>query len=180
MKPSLQHDRVERLSRPLVLLAALFISVPIGAQETDPTYTMTIIIDAAHGNKVAAGKYERAIEKITATKSARDPYSRHTNLCVAYTKTGELDKATKACEAALAISLAGNKPRSSYLGSAQSERLARTYRALALSNLGVLHAAKGSMDTARDKFRKALELESGLSAPKTNLARLAKGQTPRA
>jgi len=36
------------------------------------------------------------------------------------------------------------------------------------------------MDTARDKFRKALELESGLSAPKTNLARLAKGQAPRA
>jgi len=180
MKPSLQHDRIERLSRPLALLAALFISAPLAAQETDPAYTMTIIIDAAHGNKVAAGKYERAIEKITATKSARDPYSQHTNLCVAYTKTGELDKATEACEAALAISLDGDKPRSSYLGSAQSERLARTYRALALSNLGVLHAAKGSMDTARDKFRKALQLESGLSAPKTNLARLAKGQTPRA
>jgi len=40
--------------------------------------------------------------------------------------------------------------------------------------------AKGSPDIARNAFRKALELESGLSAPKTNLARLAKGETPRA
>lgn len=180
MKAAIEHDRIERLSRPLVLLAAFLVSMPLAAQETDPAYTMMVIIDAAHGGKVAAGKYERAIEKITATKSARDPYSRHTNLCVAYTKTGELDKATEACEAALAITLGSKKPRSGYLGSAQFERNERMYRALALSNLGVLHAAKGSPEIARNTFRKALELESGLSAPRINLARLAKGRTPRA
>ena len=180
MKPAMKYVHIERLSRPLALLAALIVSAPLAAQETDPAYTMTVIIDAAHGGKVAAGKYERAIEKITATKSARDPYSRHTNLCVAYTKTGELDKATEACEAALAITLGSKKPRSGHLGSAQFERNERMYRALALSNLGVLHAAKGSPEIARNTFRKALELESGLSAPRINLARLAKGQTPRA
>ncbi len=180
MKPAMKYDRIARLSRPLALLAALVVSAPLAAQETDPAYTMTIIIDAAHGGKVAAGKYERAIEKITARKSTRDAYSRQTNLCVAYTKTGELEKATEACEAALAITLGSKKSRSSYFGTAQSERIERMYRALALSNLGVLHAAKGSPEFARKSFRQALQLESGLSAPKINLARLAKGETPRA
>jgi tetratricopeptide (TPR) repeat protein len=132
---------------------------------------MTVIVDAAHGGKVAAGKYERAIEKITASKSKRDPYSKQTNLCVAYTKTGELDKATEACEAALALTLDSRSPRRSYLGAAQARKADRVYMALALSNLGVLHAAKGSPEIALRTFREALELDTGLSAPKVNLAR---------
>ncbi len=180
MKAAIKHDRIERLSRPLVLLAAFLVSMPLAAQEADPAYTMTVIIDAAHGSKVAAGKYERAIDKITARKSTQDQYSRQTNLCVAYTKTGELDKATEACEAALAITIRSKKPRSSYLGSAESDRIDRVYQALALSNLGVLHAAKGSPEFARKSFREALKLETGLSAPRINLARLAKDETPSA
>jgi tetratricopeptide (TPR) repeat protein len=180
MKPEKKSSHAVRLSRNLVLFAALFACAPLAAQEIDPAYTMTFIIDAAHGSKVATGKYERAIEKIMASKSVRDPYSQQTNLCVAYTKTGELDKATEACEAAVAITLDSNKRRSSFSGPAQSERLERFYRALALSNLGVLHAAKGSPDIARRSFREALELSSSLSAPKINLARLARGETPSA
>jgi Tfp pilus assembly protein PilF len=180
MKPAVKLDRVGKLSRSLAVLAALFAGAPLAAHETDTAYTMTVIVDAAHGGKVAAGKYERAIEKITASKSNRDQYSRQTNLCVAYTKTGELDKATSACEAALAISLHSNKTGSSYLGSTQSRRTDRVYRALALSNLGVLHAAKGSRDSARKSFREALQLETSLSAPRINLARLAKDETPSA
>ena len=180
MKPATKYDRIARLARPLAAAAALFAGAPLAAQAADPAYTMTVIIDAAHGSKVAAGKYERAIEKITARKGTRDAYSRHTNLCVAYTKMGELDKATEACEAALAVTLGGEKPRSGYFGSTQSERADRVYLALALSNLGVLHAAKGSPDFARRSFREALQLETGLSAPKINLARLAKDETPSA
>jgi len=180
MKPAMKYVHIERLSRPLALLAALIVSAPLAAQETDPAYTMTIIIDAAHGNKVAAGKYERAIEKITATKSARDPYSQHTNLCVAYTKTGELDKATEACEAALAITLDTQSPRRSYSGAMQAGKADRIHLALALSNLGVLHAAKGSPEIALRTFREALELDTGLSAPRVNLARLSRDDAPSA
>jgi hypothetical protein len=54
------------------------------------------------------------------------------------------------------------------------------YRAVALSNLGVLHAAKGSQDIARRTFLEALDLDSGLSAPKINLARVARGKSPSA
>jgi len=161
-------------------LATLLAVGPLAAHETDPAYTMTVIIDAAHGGKVAAGKYKRAIERITAHESSRDPYSRETNLCVAYTKTGELDKATEACEAALAIMRTGEKPRSNYLGTAYSERVDRMYLALALSNLGVLQVAKGSTDTALESFREAVALGTGLSAPQINLARLAMPNAPRA
>lgn len=168
------------LTRPLAMLAALIACAPVSAGEADPAYTMTVIVDTAHGTEVVAGDYERAIEKITASKRTRDAYSKQTNLCVAYTKMGELDKATEACEAALAIMQDGRKSRTSGRGVARSERMERVFLALALSNLGVVHAARGSEDTARRTFREAVELDTGLSAPKINLARLAKGEMPSA
>lgn len=180
MNPVTKLDPVRRLSRRLALAALLVAAGPLAAHETDPAYTMTVIIDSAYGGKVTAGKYERAIEKITARENSRDPFSRETNLCVAYTKTGELDKATEACEAALAIMLAGDMPRRSYRGTAHSGKSDRVYLALALSNLGVLQAAKGSTDSARKTFREAVELGTGLSAPRINLDRLARKVAPRA
>lgn len=172
--------RLLRLSPPLALAASLVAAGPLAAEEAKPAYTMTVIVDAAHGGKIAAGKYERAIEKITAGKSSRDAYSKQTNLCVAYTKTGALEKATAACEAALAIMLDGRKPRRNVLAAMPSEKHDRVYLALALSNLGVLHAAKGSTDIARRTFREAVELDTGLSAPRINLSRLAGEEAPSA
>lgn len=180
MNPTSKPHRFVRLSRLLALVASLATAGPLAADEADPAYTMTVIVDAAHGSKVAAGNYERAIAKITAAKGNRDAYSKQTNLCVAYTKTGALEKATAACESALAIMLGGEKTRSSSLGGASSQKLDRVYLALALSNLGVLHAAKGSTDIARRTFREAVELDTGLPAPRINLARVAKEETPSA
>lgn len=180
MNPTKKPGWLVRLSRPLALAAYLVAAGPLAAEEADPAYTMTVIVDAAHGSKVAAGKYERAIEKIIAGKSSRNAYSKQTNLCVAYTKTGALEKATAACEAALAIMLDGAKPRSNVLTATPSEKHDRVYLALALSNLGVLHAAKGNTDIARSTFREAVELDTGLSAPRINLARLAREETPSA
>ena len=175
MKAVDKFNRVTRLSRSLALVAWLGVAAPLAAEERDEAYTMTVIVDAAHGSKVAAGKYERAIESITTAKRSGDAYSKQTNLCVAYTKTGALDKATAACEAALAIMLDGRKARSANIAPVRAEKLERVYLALALSNLGVLQAAKGSTDMARARFLEAVELETDLSAPKINLARLAKG-----
>ena len=175
MKPVGKFNRFARLSRSLALATSLVAAVPLAAEERDEAYTMTVIVDAAHGGKVAAGKYERAIESITTAKRSGDAYSKQTNLCVAYTKTGALDKATAACEAALAIMLDGRNSRSTIITPARAEKLDRIYLALALSNLGVLQAAKGSPDRARARFLEAVELDTELSAPKINLARLAKG-----
>ena len=175
MKPVGKLNRFTRLSRSLALAASLVAAAPLAAEEREEAYTMTVIVDAAHGGKVAAGKYERTIESITTAKRSADAYSKQTNLCVAYTKTGALDKATAACEAALAVMLDGRKSRSADMTPARPGRLGRVYLALALSNLGVLQAAKGSTEVARERFLEAVELDTGLSAPKINLARLAKG-----
>ena len=175
MKAVEKFNRATRLSRPLVIVASLVAAAPLAAEETEEVYTMTVIVDAAYGSKIAAGKYERAIESITTAKRSRDAYSKQTNLCVAYTKTGALDKATAACEAALAEMLDGRKSRRNYFAPALASRQDRVYLAVALSNLGVLQAAKGKTDQARDKFLEAVELDTDLAAPKINLARLAKG-----
>ena len=175
MEPVEKINRCARLSRTLALAASLIVAAPLAAEERDEAYTMTVIVDAAYGSKVAAGKYERAIESITTAKRSRDAYSKQTNLCVAYTKTGALDKATAACEAALAEMLDGRKSRSNHFAPALAEKQDRVYLAVALSNLGVLQAAKGNTDQARDKFMEAVELNTDLAAPKINLARLAKG-----
>jgi tetratricopeptide (TPR) repeat protein len=178
MNPFERCNPAGRLARPIALAALLALGAPLAAHETEPVYTMTVIVDAAHGGKVAAGKYERAIKMITARTSARNAYSKQTNLCVAYTKTGALEKATEACEEALAIVLDGADTRDALASTTPSAKVDRRYLALALSNLGVLHAAKGSTDVARRNFREALALDSGLSAPEINLARLARDKTP--
>lgn len=178
MDPIRKSTRFSRMTCPLSLFASLIACAPLAAQETGPAYTMTVIVDSAHGAKVAAGKYEAAIDKITAGNSSRNRYSKQTNLCVAYTKLGELDQAAAACEAALAVVLDEPENGRSYPGPAQSDRSKRLYLALALSNLGVLQAAQGSPDLARKAFREALELDTGLSAPQINLARLGKDEVP--
>lgn len=175
MKPVEKFNRFARLFRSVALAASLVASAPLVAEERDEAYTMTVIVDAAHGSKVAAGKYESAIESITTAKRSGDAYSKQTNLCVAYTKTGALDKATAACEAALAIMLDDRKSRATDIPPARAGKLDRVYLALALSNLGVLQVAKGSTDVARARFLQAVELGTELPAPKINLARLAKG-----
>ena len=71
--------------------------------------------------------------------------------------------------------LDSRKSRSNYFAPALAQKQGRVYLAVALSNLGVLQAAKGNTDQARDKFLEAVELDTDLAAPKINLARLAKG-----
>ena len=55
---------------------------------------MTIIKNVSYSQKVARGDYDEAIEKLTARKyRGRETYASKTNLCVAYTKSGDLDNA---------------------------------------------------------------------------------------
>jgi hypothetical protein len=63
--------------------------------------------------------------------------------------------------------------RSEYSKSFQ-ERLRREYLALALSNRGVLRAATGDVELARQDFVAAQSARARLSVVKTNLARLDK------
>ena len=174
MEMSRKRNRPGIVSTSVLVLATAFSCTPVFAQDAQPVYTMTVIVDEAHGQKVAAGKYDRAIAKLTAKKITSDAYSDHTNLCVAYTKTGEIEKATVACEAAVAAMRKKPIMRSSSFMPTHQVATNRMYLALALSNLGVLDAVKGESEAAREKFEEAIALEAGISAPKVNIARLAR------
>ena len=141
---------------------------------------MTVIINDAHGSKVQSGNYERAIDRITRHgRRVPDRYADQVNLCVAYTKTKEIQKASNVCEAAIASvkqreRLALNSPKTS-----SKARAYRTDLAIALSNRGVLRAATGDKDLAKQDFLTALELDTMLtSIVEGNLERLERDSTP--
>lgn len=59
-----------------------------------------------------------------------------------------------------------------------SVRQYRKYLAIALSNRGVLLAITGKAERARKDFRDAMQFESDIPAPATNLARLSQITAP--
>jgi len=168
MKSSRKH--VNAFTRSTATLVAALACTSTLADE--PAYTMTVIADASHGAKVAAGEYDAAIAKITAKSHSTDRFSELTNLCVAYTKSGDLENANAACGAAVDQMRAKLPSRGSALTYLSDDVLNRRYLAVALSNQGVLHAVSGEPELARKNFIEALELRASLRAPKTNLARL--------
>lgn len=168
MKMSRKH--VNAFTRSTVTLVAALTCA--SALADDPAYTMTVISDASHGAKVKAGDYDTAIAKITAKSRTADSYSELTNLCVAYTKSGDLENAGAACGAAVEQMRAKLPSRGSAFTYLSSDVRARRYLALALSNQGVLHAVSGEPELARENFLEALELKASVREPKINLARL--------
>ena len=89
------------------------------------------------------------------------------NLCVAYTKSGDLDSAKLACDEAVRLA-----PTEETVAMRSTATIDRRYRALALSNRGVLRALAGEDASAREDFEAAINLKGGLSAPERNLAYL--------
>ena len=160
----------------LAAAAALFIAAPSQADDEDPRYTMTAIIDASFGHVVTSGRYQQAIEKITARQArARETFESQNNLCVAYTKVGELDNASVACDQAVAeIRKRSERKSSTRRGRyADFSRSDRVYLAIALTNCGVLHAVNGDLDDARRDFTEAAGIDVDIPQPQVNLSRLA-------
>lgn len=151
----------------LLTIAALAAS-PVGADDRQEVFEMTVIRDAAFGAKVVSGKHGEAIERINAL-NVREPeqFFVHTNLCVAYTMTRKFEAAAIACDGALA-----DLADQSATMPASKERIVRRYKAMALSNRGVLRAVTGDDRNARADFDAAVALEAGVSAPERNLAYL--------
>lgn len=165
--------------RSIALLFTALSCVSATASADEPVFTMTTIIDSAHGAEIAAGEYEQAIEKIAAVNDGVDTFFYSTNLCVAYTKTGNLDDALLACEAAVEQADSISFDWRSDLSKSSQERSRRKFLALALSNRGVLRAAMGDVELARQDFVEAQSARARLSVVKTNLARLDKVEAPK-
>lgn len=164
----------------LVLFATLSTEAAAHDAPANP-YTMAVIIDEAYGRAVSSGKYDAAIEKITnGSNRSSDFFSSQVNLCVAYAKTMEIEKASTACDAAIAH-LRKQESRVSRIRNTRNLAV-RTYRSnlsAALSNRGVLLAATGKTALARDDFVAAINLDtrhSGLAA--ANLDRLEESGKP--
>lgn len=148
------------------------------AEEDKLYYTLTAIEDASYGEEVVAGDYDTAIEGIlSSAKVRRAGFEAQTNLCVAYTRSGDFEKAGASCDAALvALEKRGRRSEPTGLAAYQSRRVKERYLALALSNRGVLRAISGEPVLARQDFVQAAELRYGLDVADLNLAKL--GATP--
>lgn len=162
IKPNTRHT--------LAALAALAFSATVpthaaGHESPEKPFQMAVIVDDAHGRTVASGKYDAAIEKITAGKrKLGDVFSGYVNLCVAYAKAREVKKALDACDAAVAY-MSEQESRASGSKNKRNPEL-RVYRsnlAVALSNRGVLLAATGDIELARKDFVAAMGFDTRYS-----------------
>ncbi len=136
----------------VALLAAPFVDAET-ASDSVSGYQMTAVIDRARGETVLAGDYASAIERLAGQRRKR--FEASTNLCVAYTVTGDYNSADLACADALKL--------------AKASRVRRD-KAVALSNIGVLKAVGGDLSGARSDFLEALELSGELRQASDNLA----------
>ncbi len=155
---------------------------PLHAEEQQLVYTLTAIEDVSYGEAIVAGNYDAAIEGIlSSAKVARGGFEAQTNLCVAYTRSGEFDKADASCDAAL-VALKKRYRTSTVAGNIPfySRRTHEKYLALALSNRGVLRVVSGEPDLARADFERAADLKFGLDVVDTNLAKLEAGDPGKA
>ena len=155
----------------LAALIALLGSASVMAEPTAPKgFVMNYYEDAAQGALVEDGAYEAVIDRLAAhsTDSARR-VADQINLCVAYTKTKQIEKATESCDMALAK--AGKAvTRNSMLESyrAAKERAAAE-KAIALINRGVLHAVNGETTEAKELFELAADLQTDNESAEMNL-----------
>jgi tetratricopeptide (TPR) repeat protein len=141
------------------------------ADQSLPTgYVMNYFADSAQGTAVGDGAYEVVIKKLT-KKDAMGArrITDQINLCVAYTKTKQLDKAVTACDQALVM--ASRRPtRLNSVGFNYAiKHRASEQRAIALVNRGVLHAVAGDDDMAKAMFEKADDLDVEVEAATLNL-----------
>ena len=160
------------LPRSIAALIAMSSFASAIANADEPVYTMTTIIDAAYGEQVVAGQYEKAIENLTATNNRSEAFFKANNLCVAYTKIGNFDDAAIVCDAAIEAAKELGVERRGQIAKRFQAKTKRSYLAISLTNRGVLHAVMGEVELAHQDFTDALSLDEDTKVAKINLARL--------
>ena len=163
-------NRKRNMMMTLTLFGLLGPAAALADKPLPTGYVMNYFSDSAQGAAVEDGAYEVVINKLT-KKNARGArrIADQVNLCVAYTKTKQLDKAVTACDQALAM--AGRRPmRPNSVGFYHADKhRGNEQRAIALVNRGVLHAVAGDDDMAKAMFEKADGLDVEVEAAALNL-----------
>jgi hypothetical protein len=92
MKTQWKSNRKRIFAGTLLVVIAGALAGTAGAESAGPTYVLNAISDTAYGNKVIAGDYVDAIDKIkTSNRRSIHNYYAATNLCVAYIMTHDLE-----------------------------------------------------------------------------------------
>ena len=157
---------------PMFAVALALTAAPTVAAETDAKFTMSVFVDAAQGPEIVAGKYDEAISTIAKRSSRKNAIEATMNLCVAYVKSGEVELAEDSCDAAVTAIHAQKSFRRFRMGTETTAAARERYLAMALSNRSVIRAIKGDYESAREDLDEALQLDTRLTAAKTNLERL--------
>lgn len=150
-----------------------------GVATAQEHYVLNVIEESAKGRAILSERYESAITTLESSnvEGLRGFYADN-NLCVAYIKTGDLDKAARACDSAVMRMQAQLRlPETSRAGKVRRQTH-REMLAVALSNRGVLAALAGNKDDARTDFLAARDLRQRLSALRANLKRLDSEKPP--
>ena len=182
MKPIIKLKTQQKLAALAALVVAATVSSQAAGHDAPANpFQMAVVIDEAYGRAVVSGDYDKAIEKITAGRNkSHDYFSSQVNLCVAYAKTMEIEKARTACDAAIAH-LRKEEGRVSRIKNDRNPEL-RAYRSnlsAALSNRGVLLVATGDTELAREAFVAAIDIDTRYSRiAAANLDRLAEMHLP--
>ena len=124
-------------------------------------FELSITEESLGGNEIMAGEYASAIETILTTASLDSKYVKSTNLCAAYTAQKEFSLAESQCNLALHLSK-WDSVGARLDGRAHLSR--REKNAMALINLGVLHALQGNNQEAREYFDSASRKSRRLKA----------------
>ena len=159
----------------LLLLMALLCASPVtAAKENLRGYVMIVYSDRAQGEFVLEGNHEKAISTLLRREDGSPAgFADQVNLCVAFTKTRQLEKATRFCD--LAVARSDRQARrlvTNYALGQHARQVAATDRAIALTNRGVLHAIAGETDAAKDLFEEAQDVKVIGTHAHNNLARL--------
>lgn len=155
-------------------LAAIGFAMAVSTAIADdaPKFTMTVFEGVAPGADIIAGHYDKAIDAMSAGMSKNDAIRVESNLCVAYAKTGEIERAERACDAAIAAIKAKKSFYRYTLEDESAGHARKRYLAIALSNRSVINAVKGDYAAARKDLDMAQELDTQLAVVKINLERL--------
>jgi hypothetical protein len=128
------------------LAAAALLTAAGPAQARGAPYVFTVIDTARHGVEVMNGHYDEAIARIRLRADSQTSFSESTNLCIAYTKLGEVSVAMKYCNRAVGIARETDGMRRNVGAYASWAKPARDLDlVVALSNRGVAQpAGRGS------------------------------------
>ena len=91
-----------RIAAKAALVTAALTVATVSAQADTP-YVFVAIDTTRHGADVVNGRYEEAIAGIRKDGESNFTYGESTNLCIAYTKSGDTVSALESCDRAVDI-----------------------------------------------------------------------------